>query len=393
MKGITALVIVLALGVAAMAAACSGSDGEGNGTPKPPSSVTVGAGSGIAFIGKSPDKPTTDVYLVDADSGDVQQLTDTEEAEWWPLWSHDRQRLGYVAAPLPETGNEGTAIPLDAAQRQLMVANADGSDQRAIGGFVLLQTYSGGFSWSPDASQIVYMTSDPAEQPTTSRLRLVNVADGSEVALPEERLGYLPAWSPDGTQIVFGAFVGDPDESGNRESELFLMNSDGSNVRQLTHRPGPDVDPAWSPDSTRIAWWGQDPQTEGSQTQPNRLYIVDVTSGEVTELGEGADPVWSPDGQDIAFTLQQEPSEGTLQAVPNADIWVMDIETGQRTQLTQDSSSDLWPVWSPDGQRIAFVSERDNTSGEIYVMNADGGDVSRLTDNDLSEAMLAWASP
>jgi Tol biopolymer transport system component len=390
MKGITALVLALVFVVAIVAVGCDGGNGGGDATATPAGSATVGSGGGIAFIGKSPQEATTDVYVVDADRGDVQQLTETEEAEWWPVWSRDGQRLGYVSAPLPQTGDEGTPIPADAAQRQLVVANADGTDPQHIVGFVLLQTYSGGFSWSPDSGQIVYMASDPGEEQSTSRLRVVNVADGSEVVLPEERLGYLPAWSTSGTQIVFGAFVGDPDESGNRESELFLMNSDGSNVQQLTDRPGPDVDPAWSPDGSRIAWWGQDPQTESSQTSPNLIYMVDVQSGEVTELGEGTDPVWSPDGQHIAFTLQPQPAEGTFQVTPNADIWVMDIETGARTQLTQNPGADLWPVWSPDGQRIAFVSERDNSSGEVYVMSADGSDVRRLTDNDLSEAMLAW---
>jgi TolB protein len=390
MKGITALVLALAFAVAIVAIGCNGGNGEGDATATPAGSATVGSSGGIAFIGKSPQKATTDVYVVDADGGDVQQLTDTDEAEWWPVWSRDRQRLGYVSAPVPQASGEGTAIPADAAERRLVVTNADGSDPQPIAGSVLLQTYSGGFSWSPDSSQIVYSTSDPNEEPPTSRLHLVNVDDASEVVLPEERLGYLPAWSPGGTQIVFGAFVGDPDESGNRESELFLMNSDGSNVRQLTDRPGPDVDPAWSPDGSRIAWWGQDPPAEGSQTQPNALYMIDVLSGEVTELGDGADPVWSPDGQHIAFTLQPQPAEGTLQVRPNVDIWVMDIETGARTQLTQDPGADLWPVWSPDGQSIAFVSERDNANGEVYVMNADGSGVRRLTDNDLSEAMLAW---
>jgi len=389
MKGIEVVVVALALIV--LAVACGGGNTEEGGAT-PPGSATASAGGAIALIGSSTQKTTTDVYLLDPDSGNLQQLTDTSESEWWPRWSRDGQRLAWIVTAIPQTPAGGTAVPAAPTERQLVVANADGSDQRRMGGFVLLQTFSGGFSWSPAGGQIVYMAST-ADDPSTSRLRVVNVADGSEVTLRQDQLGYLPDWSPRGTQIVFGAFVGEPDASGNRESELFLISSNGTDVRQLTNRPGPDVDPTWSPDGSRIAWWGQDPPTEGSPTPPNRLFMLDVQSGEVTELGEGADPVWSPDGQHIAFVLEQTPEGGTVEPTPNPDIWVIDVETGARTRLTQDPASDLWPAWSPDGQRLAFVSERDNSNGEVYAMNADGSGVHRITDNDLSEAMLAWKSP
>jgi Tol biopolymer transport system component len=119
--------------------------------------------------------------------------------------------------------------------------------------------------------------------------------------------------------------------------------------------------------------------------------MMDVASGQITELGEGSDPVWSPDGQRIAFVLAEKPPPGVLRLQTNLDIYTLDVETGERTQLTQDRASNEGPTWSPDGQRIAFVSTRDNAQGEIYVMNADGSDVRRLTDNELAEAMLAWA--
>jgi Tol biopolymer transport system component len=394
--------IVIALGLALTAAvlgiACGG---DGGPVPLGPSG-TVGPDSGIAFISKEPGSPSLELYLVDADTGAVQQLTDTEDFEWWPEWSPDRQRLAFITWPASEAGQEGSPTPTSPTtptptaaqitQRHLVVANADGSDQRPIGDSIPLQTYSGGFSWSPDSSQIVHMAVvDPTERPLRARLRLCNVADGSEVPLAEERLGFLPAWSPDGTKIVFGAFVGELDEEGKGESELFLMDSDGSNLRQITDHPGTDVDATWSPDGTRIVWWGENSPSDPSQTPTPVLFMMDVASGQITTLGEGSYPVWSPDGEHIMFVLEETPPPGVVQAVPDVNIYTFNVDTGERTQLSQDASPDLWPTWSPDGQRIAFVSQRDNLAGDIYVMNADGSDVRRLTDNTVGEMMLSWA--
>jgi Tol biopolymer transport system component len=403
MQRIAAIVWALAISAAALAVSCGGGGG-----PRPVGpSGTIGPGGGIAFIGREAEGASRQVYLVDADSGAVRPVTDTQDFVAWPAWSRDRQRLAFIqwpglgtseeASPTPTAEASPTAeptpIPEDPSLRHLVVVNADGSGQQTIGDSILLQTYSGGFSWSPDGSQIVYMAVvDPTEQTWRSELRMVNVADGSEVPLPEQRLGYLPAWSPDGTKIVFGAFVGEPDPDGNRETELFLMDSDGKNVQQITDRPGTDVAPSWSPDSTRIVWWAEKPATtEPAQPSVSLILMMDVASGQITELGEGSIPVWSPDGQHVAFVLEEQPPPGVVQSETNVDIYTVDVGTGERKQLTQGTSTNLWPTWSPDGQRIAFVSDRDSATGDIYVMNADGTDVRRLTDNDVAEAMLAWA--
>jgi len=385
---------VLALTVVVLAAACGG----GSGNPAGPTGP-VGADSGIVFTGGKPAKPSQ-VYLIDADSGAVQQLTNGEGSEWWPTWSRDRQRLAFISvlAPAPTATPEAspvaeaTPIPEDLTRRHLVVANANGSDQRTIADSLLFQTYSSGFSWSPDGSEIAYTTVvDPAQQPRRAKLRLVNVGDGSEVPLAEERVGYLPVWSPDGRTVAFGAFVGQLDAQGKGEAELFLMDSDGSNVRQITDRPGTDLPPNWSPDGSRIVWSGTTVPSDPSQAATTVLFMMDVASGQITELGEGSGPVWSPDGQRIAFVLAEKPAPGVVQLRANLDIYTFDVQTGERTQLTAGRPPDEWPTWSPDGQRIAFVSTRDNAQGEIYVMNADGSDVRRLTDNELAETMLAWA--
>lgn len=116
------------------------------------------------------------------------------------------------------------------------------------------------------------------------------------------------------------------------------------------------------------------------------IYVLDVKGGEPTPLTAGLLaqwPRWSPDGRRIAFMNLVEEN--------NVDIFVLELDSGERVNVTNDPARDMWPTWSPDGTRIAFVSQQDNAQGEIYVVNADGSDLQRLTDNELTEAMPAWS--
>ena len=107
--------------------------------------------------------------------------------------------------------------------------------------------------------------------------------------------------------------------------------------------------------------------------------------GQLTNLthspGGDWNPVWSPDGRRLAFTSHQS---------DQADIWLFDLETGQQTNLTLDPAWDYQPTWSPDGQALAFVSERDGDA-EIYRQPLDGSAAVQLTFNDHQDKRPAWS--
>ena len=96
-------------------------------------------------------------------------------------------------------------------------------------------------------------------------------------------------------------------------------------------------------------------------------------------------PAWSPDGQRIAFNSNRD---------GNYEIYVMNADGSGLTRLTHHDADDYAPAWSPDGQRIAFDSDREENgeiNGEIYVMNADGSGLTRLTHHDASDYSPAWS--
>lgn len=165
---------------------------------------------------------------------------------------------------------------------------------------------------------------------------------------------YTPAWSPDGSQIVFACAV-----------EICVMNDDGSGIVQLTTAMHAEA-PAWSPDGSRIAFHA-DPSNSNWD-----IYTMDVTGGNVVRLTSDAAtdgfPDWSPDGSKIAF---RRIIGGTSQ------IFVMNADGSGMVQLTAGPGGST-PAWSPDGARIAFDSDPTGRS-EIYVMDADGTGLTQVT--------------
>jgi len=199
-------------------------------------------------------------------------------------------------------------------------------------------------------------------------------------------IDFYPSWSPDGSQI---AFVSQRDNIG---GEIYIMDADGSNQTRLTNNPtGGNESPSWSPDGSQIAF---ESFREGNSLRRSfykgpkpipEIYVMDADGSNQRNLtkqnkptNRGSDqfPSWSPDGSHIAFASSID---------YNFEIYVMNADGSNQRNLTNQSGFDARPSWSPDGSQIAFQSLREGHP-EIYVMNADGSNQRNLTNN----SPLSW---
>ena len=172
------------------------------------------------------------------------------------------------------------------------------------------------------------------------------------------------------------------------------MNADGSGNEQLT--PFSDeIAGSWSPDGAWIALAsGRHGGSEGrvfdaggqSSAANFEIYMIRADGGEERRLtndpGQDLYPAWSPDGEHIAFSTDRE---------GNFEIYLLRLSNGALQNLTAYPGFDDQPSWSPDGSRIAFTSRRDG-SNDIYVMNRDGTGVRKLTDSPASDVRPSWSA-
>jgi Tol biopolymer transport system component len=174
--------------------------------------------------------------------------------------------------------------------------------------------------------------------------------------------------------------------------EIYSMNPDGSGVTRLTNHPLFDDFAVWSPDGKRIGFTSTRDNTFGD------IYSMDADGRNVTRLtfgpGQNVIPSWSKDGRQIAFASTRDGADQTTVRARDFEIYVMNADGTGITRLTNDAALDLYPAYSPDGRRIAFVSTRDHPDGtnntDLYVMDADGTNVTRLTSQDGGLIYPSW---
>ena len=195
--------------------------------------------------------------------------------------------------------------------------------------------------------------------------------------------------SPSVTPTAFGGGTGQIAFSSNRTGsmQIWLMNVDGSQQRQLTNMPDGACDPDWSPDGKKIAFISPC-MSRRELYEGSKIFLLDLTGvNEPYSLGvppspaADYDPAWSPDGNRIAFTSTRS---------GNPDIYVFNLVDNSFRQLTNLSLTEKQPAWSPSGTQLAYV--RDNPSSQIWVMSDTGQFQSRFSlSGEINDIWPVWS--
>lgn len=299
-----------------------------------------------------------EIYVMDADGSNVKRLTNNLADDVNPSWSPDGFRI------LFESERDGN--------REVYVMDIDGGNQIRL---TRDNAFDGTATWSPDGNLITFASNRDTGlpyNPYNLDIYVMN-SDGSNVRRivddPEYDVG--PQWSPDGRQIVFMT-------GRNGNFDVYEMNADGTNQRNLTaDYDKSDGAPVWSIDGHNIAF---SRKIEGK----DQLFVMDSDGGNLKRVthssGNNGSPVWSPDGSKLIYQTDQD---------GNWEIYTISVD-GELAQLTDDAADDLSADWSPDGKRIAFSSNRHGKQ-HIYVMNADGGSLAQITNSPAEDTEPVWA--
>jgi dipeptidyl aminopeptidase/acylaminoacyl peptidase len=298
---------------------------------------------------------------------------------------------------------------------------------------------------SPDGQFVAYVVTkvDRAQNRRNSSVWMVTT-DGSRAAwqfTTSPQSSNSPRWSPDGTWLAFlssrpsestpaateVAPAGAPDQP---RAQVYLLSMNGGEAKRLTNLKNGVSTFRWSPDGARLVVAGRIGPSDslGDSPSDNRaeskdrsdvrhykntsykfndtgwfddrrthLWVVDVKSGSAKQITEGndwndSDPQWSPDGTRLAFVSNRSGKE--YEENRNSDVWVIAAEGGPLTKISDHDEADNQPRWAPDGKTIAFVGEvHERDHPQIWLAPAVGGAPSVLAANglDLIPGGLDWS--
>lgn len=246
-----------------------------------------------------------------------------------------------------------TGLPIDALAETVWIEEFDISPD---GGLLVFKSAAGG-------SYDLWTVPTAGGEPT----RITTMA-GREMS---------PRFSPDGRWIAFEADFGGTDVR-----DIYVVPSGGGESRRLTDHPLNESGISWAPDSRRIYF-------NTSMYWDNSVAAVDIETGEIERVGPGGSGQLSADGAMFAFTRNTRPQDD---AQSNQDIWVMPAAGGEARALTPNTFDwrDTEPRWSPDGTRLAFVSDR-NGFNNLGVLDVATGDATMLLTEDVEHSEPRWS--
>lgn len=300
-------------------------------------------------------------------------------ATWW-MDSNDAEReVGQTtlepALTLPSTNGAspggtdtgGSRVAFDSRRDgslALYVMNVDGSNLRKIETDL---PAARGPSWSPDRTQLAFYgtpAGDSAYDIFTINLDGTGLRNLTNSADINDR---YPTWSPDGSQIAFHSNL-------DGDNEIYIINRDGTDRRQLTDNIADDLGPDWSPDGRHIAYhtdvWGS----------PYEIAVIDIQTQESRRLTDTDDinsfATWSPDGTRLAFHVIN-----TVDLAVN--IYIMQADGSNLRAITNTPERDAFPDWSPYGTELIYQNGLEGISG-IFILPLDGQEPRAITGRQMN---------
>lgn len=231
--------------------------------------------------------------------------------------------------------------------------------------------------WSPDGSRLLFSSARQGEQ----QIYVMDASGQNLRQLTDEPLGAMQGdWSPEGDRVAYVAFT-------SADATLIVRDvASGERDLAYAHPDGAIAEPDWSPDARSILFTLRMELDAYAVDLDGMLYVLELDlAGNPTARSldvRGASPVWSPDASRIAFISD-------LEGQP--DLYVMDADGGNMTRLTEDPVDERYPAWSPDGGRIAYARAVDESSIDLYTITVDGADIQRLTHDEHANYAPAWS--
>ena len=247
---------------------------------------------------------------------------------------------------------------------------------------------------SPDGQWLLFSSTRHSEHPEIYLQRVEGLAVTQLTADPGDDA--FPRFSPDGRRIAFAS-----NRAGNWD--IYVMDVDGKNVEPVTRSAAQEIHPSFSPDGRRLVY-----SALGSRSGQWELWTIDLASGERRMVGYGLFPEWSPRRDRDIITFQRARQRGTRWF----SAWTLELVDGEAKHVTEVAFSGnaaiVAPTWSADGRRLAFCTITEPTraqaavdqaagvstrgSQDVWIVNADGTDRTRLTDGRGVNASPVWSA-